>query len=213
MMWTVFAPVATFATSKTYDSVRRLSSWICICRCLLWFGSTWAFAVCRCFGGSIGVIVFRWILMACTWFSDWGSLWWSSSLCCRCCRGWSLWFVTCRPWMTALGTLFLVDCWSIEDGVLFAAFLGWWLLWLCSCVICFWWDEPSLDVFVCNGFIWIIWSVTARFMVGLIEICCFTVWLWSLSFLRCRCQSSTFYTTVSRGLRIVHVKGDGAYFA
>ena len=170
-MWTVFAPVATFATSRTCNSVfcwfRRLSSRTCICQCLLWFGSTWAFAVCRCFGGSIGVIAFRWILVACTWFSDWGSLWWSSSLCCGCCRGWSLCgLLPVDLEGQPLGTLFSVNCWSVEDGVLFAAFLRQWLLWLCSFVICLWWDKPSLDVFVCNGFIWVIGSITTRFMVG-----------------------------------------------
>ena len=47
---------------------------------------------------------------------------------------------------------------------------------------------------------------------GLIEVCWFAVWLWSPSLLRCRCRSSTFYITVSRCLRIVHIKGNGADF-
>ena len=120
VIWTISAPVATFATSRTYNSVlwwvRRLSSRTCICQCLLWLGSTLAFAICRCFGGSIGVIAFQWILVVCVWFGDWESLWWSSSLCCGCCRGWSLWLVTCRPWKMALGTPFSVISWSVENG-------------------------------------------------------------------------------------------------
>ena len=91
IVWTISAPVATFATPRTYNSVRRLSSRICIChisrmsfRCLLCFSST--LALCRCFGGSIGVIVFQWILVVSAWIGNWGSLWWSSSLCCGCCR-------------------------------------------------------------------------------------------------------------------------------
>ena len=72
------------------------------------------------------------------------------------------------------------------------------LLWLCSHVICIRWDESSLNIF--------------RFMVGLIEVCCFIMSLWSSSFSWCRCWSSVLYTTIHRSLWIFHIEGDGVYF-
>ena len=97
---TISAPVATFATSWTYNSVlrwiSRLSSRTCTWQssrvrfwCLiLCLSSSWVFAICRYSGGCIGgSIAFWWIPVIFLLIVDWGSPWWSSSVWWRCCRG------------------------------------------------------------------------------------------------------------------------------
>ena len=120
----------------------------------------------------------------------------------------------CWPWRTALSTPFSFVSWSIEDGVFYTAFLRWWLLLMLlgRQVVYLGWYEPSFSMFVHDGFIQVIWSITSRLVVALVEICCFSMCLWSSSFSCCRCWSSAFYTPVCRCLWILNIKCDGAYF-
>ena len=98
----ISAPMATFSTCWTYNSVFRWFSRLCSRTFTWWcsrvrfqclvpsFSSSWAFIIYRCSGGSIGgSIAFWWILVISVLIVDWGSPGWSSGLwcMCRCCRG------------------------------------------------------------------------------------------------------------------------------
>ena len=144
---------------------------------------------------------------------DWGNLWQSSSLCCGCCGA-----DPCGPssvgfegWLCALFSLLCHGPLRMVFSLLPSSDNNC-CCDLCSHVICIGWDEPSLDIFMCDGFVRIVRGITTWFMVGLVEVCCFIVSLWSSSFSWCRCWSSVLYTMISRGLWIIHIKCDGAYF-
>ena len=68
--------------------------------------------------------MFWWILLACTWFSDWGACDGPPAHVVGAVGADPCGLLPVDIEGTALGTLFSVDCWSIEDGALFAAFLG-----------------------------------------------------------------------------------------
>ena len=201
--------------------IRRLISRTCICHssrvrfwCLLALAAL-GFAICRCSGGSVGgAIAFQWILVVSVLIVDWGACGGPPVCDVGAVGAGPCGILSADPEGWPCSTPFSFISWSIEDGVFFTAFLGWWLLLLLlgRHVAYLGWYESPLNMFVCDGFIWVIWSVTSRFVVSLIEICCFIVCLWSSSFSWCWCQSSTFYATVCRCLWILDLKCDQVLF-
>ena len=220
-----------FATCWTYNSVLRWISRLCSRTCTwqssrvrFWclipcFSSSWAFAICRCSGGSIaGSIAFRWIwwfLFDC-WLGEpvvVSSLWW------RCCRGWFL--VACcllslkdvPEYFFLLGVLSVEDVFSLlpssDDD---------------CCCCCGWVD--MLPTFSGTNLPWTCLLVTR--LIWLYEVFPLGLWWASLrsaaSLCACSCcvlcgtllslgadVRSSFYTMVCWYLWVLNIKCDWAY--